>query len=192
MPQVAQAAVGPALEHAIDKTMPLLRRKNLRLDVAIADDLALVAVKETVLRQLAQSLLENACGATRENGGVLIRAEMVAVNGSKPATSRVAALVVADTGPGIALDDRARVFNPLAEGGRPITGLGVSVANLAAARKLARESGGDLDFDSQEGGGATFTLRLPAADVQPWTSLKTKQAAPSGRGMPTEGDPADG
>ncbi|HYE57287.1 MAG TPA: ATP-binding protein [Rhodothermales bacterium] len=39
------------------------------------------------------------------------------------------------------------------------TGLG-----LAIARKAIEESGGTISFETEEGAGTTFTLRLPLAD----------------------------
>jgi signal transduction histidine kinase len=181
MPQVAQAAVGPAVEKTIGKILPIIRRKNLKLDLAIADELALVAVKEGVLRQLALSLLENACRASLEDGRVLVRAEMVTANGGGPARARSVALMVTDSGTGINPDDRERVFGASsAQGGeRPIAGLGVSSGTMGVVQKLAQASGGDLNFDSVVGQGATFTLRLPAAEVQPWTLMKINRAGQS-------------
>jgi signal transduction histidine kinase len=67
------------------------------------------------------------------------------------------AFSVSDSGPGVAPEDLARVFEPYfttKEGG---TGLG-----LAIARRIAEEHGGRLDLESVPGRGATFTLRLPA------------------------------
>ena len=71
---------------------------------------------------------------------------------------------VSDTGPGIAPEHRARVFDRFyrAEAARTRgeagggTGLG-----LAIARDLARAQGGDLSAENPEGQGATFRLRLP-------------------------------
>lgn len=180
-PQVAQAAIGPAVEHGIGSILPMLRQKNLKLDTVIVDDLPLVAVKETVLRQLVLSLLENACRASAEDGCILVRAETLSANGSGPTSGRAVALMVTDAGSGIRTDDRERVFDSqyYLAGGRPIVGLGDNSANLAVVQKLAQASGGDLHFDTKLGGGTTFTLRLPAAEVRPWTLLKIKQEVDS-------------
>ena len=182
-PQVAQAAIGPAVEHAIGVVLPILRQKNLKLDTAISDDLPLVAVKETVLRQLALSLLENACRASDENGTVLVRATTPQVNGAGP-SARAVLLMVTDAGAGIRPEDRPRVFDSqyYLSGGRPIGGLGDNSANLAVVQKLAQAGGGDLQLESRPGGGTTFTLRLPVAEVRPWTLLKIKSEMEAGGG----------
>lgn len=181
-PQVAQAAIGPAIDHAVGVVLPMVRQKNLKLDVAVGDDLPLVAVKETVLRQLALSLLENACRASVEDGALLVRAEAISANGSGPTTGRALALMVSDAGVGIRAEDRERVFDSqyYLGGGRAITGVGDNSANLAVVQKLAQASGGDLYFESRAGAGTTFTLRLPVAEVRPWTLMKIRQELDAG------------
>ncbi len=176
-PQVAQSALSPAVEYAAGAILPMLRQKNLKLDMAVEHDMPLAAVKEAVLRQLVLSLLENSCRASKEDGTVSVRAELISTNGGGPASGRAVALLVSDSGPGIRADDRDRVFDSQysLSGGRPIIGLGDNSANLAVVQKLAQASGGDLQFESKLGVGTTFTLRLPAAEVRPWTLMKVKQ-----------------
>ena len=73
-------------------------------------------------------------------------------------------LAVADRGPGVAPEDRARIFEPFQRGqsthGSAGTGLG-----LAIARRLAEAQGGAIELADRPGGGAVFTLVLPAGDV---------------------------
>jgi signal transduction histidine kinase len=70
---------------------------------------------------------------------------------------------VKDNGPGITLEDQARIFIPFYRGdqGRRIKqgmGLGLSIAN-----DLAKAHGGRIDVDSTPGEGSQFTLWLPSA-----------------------------
>lgn len=190
-PQVAQSALGPAVDHAAGAILPILRQKNLKLDVTVDHDLPLVALKETVLRQLVLSLLENACRASKEEGTVTVRAEPISANGSGPASGRAVALWVSDSGSGIRAEDRERVFDSqyYLSGGRPIVGLGDNSANLAVVQKLAQASGGDLHFESKPGVGTTFTLRMPAAEVRPWTLMKVKQQMEAGGSKPPKPEP---
>ncbi|MBK7218763.1 MAG: hypothetical protein IPH95_17315 [Candidatus Promineofilum sp.] len=171
-PQVAQSAVAPAVEGAAASLLPLVRRKNLKLDLALGDDLPLVAAKESVLRQLVVSLLDNACRASAEGTAVVVSAAAATTNGSQATAGRVVALAFSDTGGGVAAAERERVFGTQPNlGGRPIGGLGDSGGNLAIVQKLAQAGGGDVVFESTPGVGTTFTLRLPAAEVRPWTAL---------------------
>ena len=81
------------------------------------------------------------------------------------------ALQVADTGVGIAPDDRARIFDEFEQIG-PRTGDGAERGTglgLAISRRLAHLLGGELTLDSTLGEGSTFTLWLPVdpVDVRP-------------------------
>ena len=69
-------------------------------------------------------------------------------------------LEVADTGSGIAPEDRARVFEPFYSGRERGSGLG-----LAITQRVIREAGGRIDFDSAPGRGTTFTIRIPATET---------------------------
>ncbi|HET6703030.1 MAG TPA: ATP-binding protein [Gemmatimonadaceae bacterium] len=71
---------------------------------------------------------------------------------------------VSDTGPGIAPDRMATIFDPFVQAGRfgepRREGVGLG---LAISRELARAMGGDLAAVSELGHGSTFTVRLPRA-----------------------------
>lgn len=71
---------------------------------------------------------------------------------------------IKDTGPGLALQDEARIFNPFEQGsGRDSTegtGLGLSIA-----REYVRKLGGDITVESEPGLGATFRFNILAERV---------------------------
>jgi two-component system sensor histidine kinase KdpD len=75
------------------------------------------------------------------------------------------ALAVSDRGSGVAPTEQDRIFEPFyrAPGAPPDTG-GAGLG-LAIARRLAEAQGGSLHYESRAGGGSTFTLRVPAADL---------------------------
>ena len=70
---------------------------------------------------------------------------------------------VADSGPGIDLDEPERIFDPFFTTKAPGEGTGLGLAN---ARRLAQELGGSVDVDpgGSELGGALFQLVLPAEE----------------------------
>ena len=71
-------------------------------------------------------------------------------------------MAVADTGPGIAPQERERIFRPFWSGDGGGTGLG-----LAIARELALALGGRLELESEPGRGSRFVLVLPLQVAQP-------------------------
>ena len=107
---------------------------------------------ERRLTQVLLNLVGNAIKFT-DKGSVAIRA--VAENGQFE-------IAVADTGPGIKPEDRARIFeefqqvddtNTRKKGG---TGLG-----LAISRRIVEMHGGRIEVDSTLGQGSTFRVIIP-------------------------------
>lgn len=101
------------------------------------------------------------------------------------------AVVVHDRGPGIALEDRERVFDRFyrAEAARALPGSGLG---LSIVREVAERNGGSVHLAERPGGGASvgFTLRRaagpPAAPLPEPTpsSFPGPSVAADGRGVP--------
>jgi signal transduction histidine kinase len=99
--------------------------------------------------QIIVNLLSNAFRWTPEGGRIEV--ELTAENGS-------VAVAVEDTGPGIAPEERDRIFRPFWSRDGGGTGLG-----LAIARELAVALGGQIVLASGAEGGSRFVLVLPGA-----------------------------
>jgi signal transduction histidine kinase len=70
---------------------------------------------------------------------------------------------VSDRGPGIAPGELAHVFDPFFRGRSAVdTGVQGSGLGLSLVRRIAQAHGGRVTVNSTPGGGATFTLLLPA------------------------------
>lgn len=116
-----------------------------------------VVADQHKLRQILANLLGNAVKFT-EAGRVALGAELLPFDASGRAHL---VLSIADTGPGIAVEERAFLFRPFEQGasGRQReqgTGLG-----LAICRQLARLMGGDVSVDSTIGVGSVFRVDVP-------------------------------
>jgi signal transduction histidine kinase len=130
----------------------LAAEKRLALQVTVAPGLPLGRGDERRLSQVLLNLVGNAIKFT-EAGEV--RVEVRATDG----TFRVA---VADTGPGIAPEDQAKIFQEFQQvdssstrkkGG---TGLGLSIA-----KRIVELHGGRIGVESSPGQGSTFWFTLP-------------------------------
>ena len=123
------------------------------------------------LRQVFENLIINAMEAMGDGGRVTVEVEVLAApRGSSvpyPSTDeherdpwqsfeQFAVIRVADTGPGIGADERARVFYPFFTTKRHGSGVG-----LSTAKKIVDGHRGLIDVDDAPGGGALFTVRLP-------------------------------
>lgn len=102
-----------------------------------------------LVRQVLVGLLINAIEAAGTDGEV-----------SLDATVRDGAVEidVADSGPGVPPELTARIFEPFFTTRAKGTGLGLPIA-----RQIVEAHGGKLDVGERRGGGARFTVRLPAA-----------------------------
>lgn len=112
------------------------------------------------LRQILFNLAGNAIKFT-EAGGVAIEIA--------PRPDARLRFIVRDTGPGVALQQQALIFEEFAQADASIarrhggTGLG-----LAIVRKLARAMGGEAGLVSKPGAGASFWVELPLPPTE-WT-----------------------
>jgi signal transduction histidine kinase len=98
--------------------------------------------------QIITNLLSNAFRWTPDGGRVELALD--AENGS-------VSVAVADSGPGIAPEERERIFRPFWTRDGRGTGLG-----LAIARELALALGGRIELESAPGKGSRFELLLPS------------------------------
>ncbi|HSJ24808.1 MAG TPA: ATP-binding protein [Longimicrobiales bacterium] len=122
------------------------------------------------LRQIVTNLVGNAIKYTPE-GSVTVELERagqedVAVDddAGDVASPDVIRIRVRDTGPGIAVEDRERIFEPFTQVdssyARDSSGTGLG---LAICRRLAHLMGGDVTVASTPGAGSCFTLELPVS-----------------------------
>lgn len=121
---------------------------GLRLEIDL-EPVPSVEVDESALHQALVNILLNAVDAAPEHDPRL----RVSVRRSE----KHVCIAVADNGPGVALELRDRLFQPMSSGKveRGGAGLGLSIS-----RALVRASGGDLIAGDGPLGGAEFSLLL--------------------------------
>jgi signal transduction histidine kinase len=130
---------------------------SVRLDekgrtIAVAGERAAWALGDPgSVAQIIRVLLDNALRHNPEGAQVSASVELV---------DHGARVVVADDGPGVAAEDRERIFGRFARGARATDG-GFGLG-LAIGRELARQMDGDLVLEHSDAG-ARFALRLPVA-----------------------------
>ncbi len=138
-----------------------LRKSNITVDFLPEPSIPAVVADPNQLMQVFLNLLLNAEQAIRENrekGTIRVRLER------KPDS---VCIVFQDDGPGIAPENLEHIFDPFFTTKRPgrSPGLGLSIC-----KTLLREHRGNIEAASAPGGGAIFTITLPAAAAESATT----------------------
>lgn len=126
---------------------PLAHSKGVEVRIEGTDPPIRCRVDQKLLSQALLNIVVNAQEAMPDGGVLRISVEREGGG---------ATVAISDNGVGIAPQDRARILRPFFSTKASGTGLGLSIT-----RRIIREHGGQLDFDSELGKGTTFTIRLP-------------------------------
>lgn len=156
--QVGPMDLGAALEQAAAATARLFHERGITLSVTIPHGLPPVRGDHDRLVQVAVNLLSNAAKFTPAGGRAALSA---AADGDHLRVS------VTDSGPGIAPEHQAIVFERFRQVGDTMTdkpqGTGLG---LAICKRIVEHLGGRIWVDSAPGSGATFAFTVPLTGVR--------------------------
>jgi two-component system sensor histidine kinase BarA len=145
--------LGDLCESLVAMFRPAAENKNLDLRNQVDAELPTLRQDPTKVNQILQNLVSNAIKFTPEGGLVVLRAT---------ADSRFVTITVADTGIGIAPEEKELIFQKFRRSGNPLTrehpgtGLGLSIS-----RELSKLLGGEIMLTSELGRGSSFSVKLP-------------------------------
>jgi two-component system sensor histidine kinase GlrK len=149
--EISEFDLRPLVQATIDSHQLAIVARRIRVESDLAD-LRLQADRPK-LRLVIDNLLSNAIKFTPDGGTITLRA----------AEDRDwLQLDVADTGPGIAPEDRGHIFEAFYQGATPAgslvrgTGIGLSVV-----QEFVRAQGGSVELVDGEARGARFRVRMP-------------------------------
>ena len=135
---------------------PLAQKKNIDLSLAVQAPVPLVSTDPARFQQILYNFLSNAIKFTPADGRVTITASTLDADHVKVA--------VTDTGPGIAPEHHASIFEKFNQLDASVTrrhggtGLGLTISH-----ELADMLHADIELVSDVGKGATFSLIIPIA-----------------------------
>ncbi len=157
------------IDEAVANGMEQMRTRNIILRLDIPDKIPCLQADRDVLYQILLQLLQNAEGASPQEGEVALSAQ-VQTKENEPA---FVLIQVTDSGGGIQGEDLPRLFSRLySQDNQPIQGTGNTGTGLSIVKSLVEAHGGRMWVDSVMGKGATFSVLLPVMVEQP-----TEQAA---------------
>ncbi len=133
-----------------------LTTKKVKVELRLSEDVPNVCADSHQLQQVFLNLLNNAADAMPDGGTISVSTGVE----ESPAGQSFVIASVADTGTGIPEEKKAHIFEPFftTKDLKRGTGLGLSIA-----ARILRQYGGRIDFESTQGVGTAFHVRLPAA-----------------------------
>jgi signal transduction histidine kinase len=157
--RIGPVPVGELLERASERLADRAASAGFKVELSVPPEVvaASALADPGAVEQILFNLVDNACKYARTAEDRTLRLEASRANGQVLIRLR-------DSGPGVALRERKRLFQPFrksasdAAHSAPGVGLG-----LALSRRLARDMGGDLAIEDQVPAGASFVLTLKAA-----------------------------
>jgi signal transduction histidine kinase/CheY-like chemotaxis protein/putative methionine-R-sulfoxide reductase with GAF domain len=171
----SEFAVRESLEHCLSMVRERALKQRIPLSLNVDPEVGLLDADRLRFRQVLLNLLSNAVKFTPEGGRVDVRASI---------RDQDLVVEVADTGPGVAAEDRHRIFDAFQQGARHPeqtegTGLG-----LTLSKRILELHGGRIWVESEAGRGSTFGFALPAVSGEP--ALTSAPQAGLDSGLPTE------
>jgi signal transduction histidine kinase/CheY-like chemotaxis protein len=144
--------VPAALEYAASMLRERATAHSIDLRIELGRSVDAVEADELRFKQVVLNLVSNAVKFTPDGGTVVIWADEVDTD---------LHVLVKDTGVGVPVDDRERIFESFQQGGRGAsreegTGLG-----LTLSRRIVELLGGRMWLESEVGVGSTFGFSIP-------------------------------
>ena len=177
----SEFAVRECLEYCLSMVRERALKQRILLSLEVNPEVALLDADRLRFRQVVLNLLSNAVKFTPDGGRVDVRASI---------RDQDLVVEVADTGPGVAAEDRQRIFDAFQQGTQHPeqtegTGLG-----LTLSKRILELHGGRIWVESEAGKGSTFGFALPAGSVE--RALTSVPQVGLDSGLPAELAPALG
>jgi len=151
-PEFDECDVNTMVRKALAWTGQDLERAHVKVDLALADDLAPVQADRVLIEQVLLNLVQNAIDAMRDVAAPE-RTLAIATSVDPDGAARVS---ISDRGHGIPPDVAERLFSPFFTTKRGGLGLGLSIC-----RSIVEMHGGRIGHAPGPQGGAMFTFTFP-------------------------------
>jgi signal transduction histidine kinase/CheY-like chemotaxis protein len=171
----SEFVVRECLEYCLSMVRERALKERILLSLEVDPQVGMLDADRLRFRQVVLNLLSNAVKFTPAGGRVGVRASI---------RDQDLIVEVVDTGPGVAVEDRQRIFDSFQQGARHAeqtegTGLG-----LTLSKQILELHGGRIWVESETGQGSTFGFALPAGAGEP--ALTSLPPAGLDSGVPAE------
>lgn len=152
-------ALTPLLDEVVDSLSYFSQQKAMAVTVTLPPDLPSISADREKLRRIFSNVIHNAIKFTAPGGRIRIE-------GRRDAHGTVT-VSVQDSGPGIAQEEREKVFLPFFRCSDNATQIRGSGLGLSIAKELVQLHDGTIWVESTAGKGSCFFVRLPTQRETP-------------------------
>lgn len=170
-PQLESASVEEVLRETLSFLQYEIRDREIEVDLRVQPQVPLCSIDRNQIKQAFFNIVRNAVQAMPNGGRLTIDLR---------SNDLFVGVAFADSGPGIAPDDIAHLFEAYHTTRKEGTGLGLMVV-----QRIVRDHGGEIEVQSVPGAGTTFTILLPHEQRR----VRLLKAPPAGAAIPTEPTP---
>lgn len=153
MPDIKGINLNSLLPTTLDMVSSIFKRKEIKVDLKLAENLPPVAADQKQMQQVFINLITNAADAIIGKGTITI--ETYTERTGRHDTEFVVA-AISDTGVGIPPEDLPKIFNPFFTRKAEGTGLGLPIT-----QRILHNHGGIIDVESATGRGTSFYVKIP-------------------------------
>ncbi len=149
-PRLALTGVNQPIEDAMGLASVTLRKRGIEIEQNLAEDLPMVHADPQLIEQVILNLITNAAEAMRNVDGP----KQIEIISS--ADSHLILVRMSDSGPGVPLNLREKIFDPFYTTKTESTGIGLSLCH-----RIITDHGGSLSVSESRWGGAEFRIEIP-------------------------------
>jgi signal transduction histidine kinase/CheY-like chemotaxis protein len=153
----SEFVVRKSLEYCLSLVRERALKQRILLSLEVDPGVGVLDADRLRFRQVVLNLLSNAVKFTPDGGRVDVRASI---------QGQDVVVTVADTGVGVAAEDRQRIFDSFQQGARPAEAEGTGLG-LTLSKRIVELHGGRIWVESEVGRGSTFGFALPGGSEEP-------------------------
>jgi len=155
-PQLSLININGPVEEAISLSAVSLRKRNIKIEKNLAENLPLCYLDAQLIEQVMLNLITNAAEAIKDKQEPKIIAVTSTVFKDQIQVS------VSDSGPGVPPENREIIFDPFYTTKNGSSGIGLSLSH-----RIIADHGGSLTALAGELGGAEFRIEIPIHRKKP-------------------------
>jgi signal transduction histidine kinase len=152
-PKMTQVDINQLIDKLLDFLAPQFTKHSIKAERSFEPELPQLTLDPDLFQQALINIALNAIQAMPEGGKFIVETKAI-----KPVEDNAGSIQIVfnDTGRGISLENRSRIFNPFFTTRQQGTGLGLSIT-----QRIVEQHNGEISVTSVPGEGASFTITFP-------------------------------